>query len=578
MTKLRQPRDSIEVFEEEDTPLASPAAPASNQRPVWKRASVVPTSSSPLANDGIQVNPGPDPVRLISETLQDTKLSTSHPQYRDWLEAFWVSCEEGGLDGVKKQISRGIDVNTVAKSSDCIAKYGTALTAAVWNGHIEVVRYLLNHGARPNQPGNPQDVSLPLHIAASLSNKPMVKLLLSKGARVDVQGGVYRFALTAAAVGGDISIVRLLIDQGADLHARDLEGETAMHGAVIGGHANVVKWLVEQGLDHKVRGDQGTALDLAIQKNEEQPGFAADIVKYLSGGRVEPLLCPASKPTSAQKPKLAVVTEAVEETEAIDPRVYQFLGGLLKASLMIAAKEGSLEDVNQLVSPPEPVDPNDPYLGDDEYGFPLHAAADNGHILVTALLLERGANVKAQGFQLGTALHFAVFRGHVYIAALLLAWGADVNAMSNTEEKFTATPLEVAAASGQTQCVEYLLSQGADVNLSGGTLGSALHAAASSSKSLEITQILLQEGANVQKLNHMGLSAADVARAHENHQTKSMLKQRGCPRARLFSPQRLVAWSASVNVRNERQQAAQREQELQNLIKQYAAQLAASSG
>jgi ankyrin repeat protein len=52
--------------------------------------------------------------------------------------------------------------------------------------------------------------------------------------------------LTAAAVGGDISIVRLLIDQGAALHALDTEGEIAMHGAVFGGHADVVKWSLRK--------------------------------------------------------------------------------------------------------------------------------------------------------------------------------------------------------------------------------------------------------------------------------------------------------------------------------------------
>ena len=539
---------------------------------------MVPTVSSPLANDGIRVNPSPDPISSISKTLQDMTLPTSDPRYQDWLEAFWVSCEEGRLEGVKKQIDRGIDVNTVAKSSDCIARYGTALTAAVWNGHIEVVRCLLNHGARPNQPGNPQDVSLPLHIAASQANKPLVKLLLSKGAKPDVQGGAYRFSLTAAAVGGDISIMRLLIDYGADLHARDLEGETAMHGAVIGGHVDVVEWLVAEGLDHNIRGDQGTALELAIQKNKEQPGFAADIIKFLSGGKVEPLLAPRIKSESAHKPKLTVVTEVVEETEAIDPKVYEFLRAILKASLMAAAREGSLEDVIELLSPPEPVDPNDPYLEDGEYGYPLHAAAANGHILVAALLLERGANVNAQGFRLGTALHFAVYQGHAFIAALLIAWGADINAISNVEGGLMATPLEIAAANGQTACVKYLLDHGADVNLSGGTLGSALHAAAISLNSLEVTQALLMKGANVYKLNESGLSAADVARAYENHETKSLLKQWGCPRAPFFSPQRLVAWSASLNVRIERQQAVQREQEMQNLIAQYAAQLAASPG
>jgi ankyrin repeat protein len=126
-----------------------------------------------------------------------------------------------------------------------------------------------------------------------------VKLLLSKGAKVNVQGGAYRFALTAAAVREDVSIMRLLIDQGAELHARNSEGETEMHRAVISGHADVVEWLVAQGLNHNIRGDQRTALELTIQKNKEQPSFAVDIIRYLLGRTVEPLLAPITKPESA---------------------------------------------------------------------------------------------------------------------------------------------------------------------------------------------------------------------------------------------------------------------------------------
>jgi ankyrin repeat protein len=153
---------------------------------------------------------------------------------------------------------------------------------------------------------------------------------------------------------------------------------------------------------------------------------------------------------------------------------------------------------------------------------------------------------------------------------ILLAWGAEVNSVSNIET-LQMTPLEMAAGMGQLACMELLLRCGAGINLTGGTAGSPLHAAASSPNSLQATQLLLSHGANVMVVNSLGLSPADVARSSENHQTKELLKQRGCPRAKYFSAQRLLAWSLSVNVRAQQQQQVQREKAMQDLIQQYAA-------
>jgi ankyrin repeat protein len=534
---------------------------------------VLPNVSSPLANAGKSVNittVQAEPMKDIIETFRTTTLSTKDPQYRDWLEAFWIACEEGHLAGVEKQVNRGVDINATAGPSDCISQYGTGLTAAVHNNHVEVVRFLLGHGARPNQPGNTKGVCLPLHIAASLGHKLIVKILLSHGANVHAQGGAYRFALTAAAVGGDISIMKLLLDQGADLKAHDMENETALHGAVIGGHLHAVQYLVRRGLDPNVSGHQGTALELAILLEQQNPGFGADIIQYLSGDMIDPTP-PMARSPEPQRPKITLDTTSDAADEEVNKEILEILQALLRASLLLSAKDGKYQDVVDLLMPPDPVDPNQLCEHDEQYGYPLHAAAANGHWKVVILLLERGAEVNLQGLQLGTALHFAAYFGHAEVMIMLLAWGAEMNSISNIEG-MRATPLELAATMGHTHCMLLLLKFGADVNLSGGTAGSPLHAAASSSNSLATTQLLLSYGANVCIGNSFGMSAADVARAAEQHPTKRLLKQWGCPRAGLLTPQRFLAWAASINVRVEQQQQQQqREQVVQNLIQQYAA-------
>ena len=49
----------------------------------------------------------------------------------------------------------------------------------------------------------------------------LVKLLIKKGADVNVQGGTYGNALYAALSGGHESIAQLLIEKGADVNAHN---------------------------------------------------------------------------------------------------------------------------------------------------------------------------------------------------------------------------------------------------------------------------------------------------------------------------------------------------------------------
>ena len=85
---------------------------------------------------------------------------------------------------------------------------------AVWNGHREVVRILVNAGADKETRDGHGDT--PLHIAVSR---------------------------------GHSAIVELLIKAGADKETRDGHGDTPLHIAVSHGHSAIVKLLIEAGAD-----------------------------------------------------------------------------------------------------------------------------------------------------------------------------------------------------------------------------------------------------------------------------------------------------------------------------------------
>jgi ankyrin repeat protein len=98
---------------------------------------------------------------------------------------------------------------------------------------------------------------------------------------------------------------------------------------------------------------------------------------------------------------------------------------------------------------------------------PLHSAAFNGRLEIAQLLLDHGANAKAENEDGETALH-VVSRGEydsqdhgVGISRLLLEHGVDVHA----HNKYHNTALSLAAFNGRLEITRLLLDHGANPNV-----------------------------------------------------------------------------------------------------------------
>ena len=99
-----------------------------------------------------------------------------------------------------------------------------------------------------------------------------------------------------------------------------------------------------------------------------------------------------------------------------------------------------------------------------EYGNALQAASYRGHEKVAELLLNRGADAKAQGGMYGNALQAASYGGHEKVAELLLNRGADAKAQGG----MYSNALQAALYRGHEKVAELLLNRGADANAQGG--------------------------------------------------------------------------------------------------------------
>jgi len=130
---------------------------------------------------------------------------------------------------------------------------GKALQRASLNGAVEACEALLNGGGDPNCASD-FAAYVPLHYAAQVGSLPVVRVLLDRGATVDLpchadQCGPFNGwnALHFAADGGHLPVVQALLDAGAQIDAPNSNGDTPLSIAAERGQWDVLRWLVAAG-------------------------------------------------------------------------------------------------------------------------------------------------------------------------------------------------------------------------------------------------------------------------------------------------------------------------------------------
>ncbi len=152
---------------------------------------------------------------------------------------------EGDLEKVKKIIDRNPNQINVQDASGY-----TPLHLASGKGHIEIVEFLLNHGADIELEIFNRDT--PLLVAARYARHGQyetIKTLLEHGAKVNHKDKHDRAALHDAAMYSGKEVINLLISYGADINARDEHQSTPLHQAAMLNNIEAAKALVEHGAD-----------------------------------------------------------------------------------------------------------------------------------------------------------------------------------------------------------------------------------------------------------------------------------------------------------------------------------------
>ncbi|CAL4134257.1 unnamed protein product, partial [Meganyctiphanes norvegica] len=88
-----------------------------------------------------------------------------------------------------------------------------------------------------------------LHAAASVNHVDIVRVLLDAGAKVDQRDAGGRTPLWDASFSGSMDAIKILLDHGADIHTKNKGGSTLLHATAYGDAMEAARLLINKGLD-----------------------------------------------------------------------------------------------------------------------------------------------------------------------------------------------------------------------------------------------------------------------------------------------------------------------------------------
>lgn len=317
---------------------------------------------------------------------------------------------------VQRLLAEGAD----ADAHDEESGFGAIHSAVSWM-QPATVELLIERGAKINARRG-YGHQTPLYTAAGEGRADVVKLLINKGADVDLPNQEGFTPLCHAASANHLEVVRVLLEAKAKADTRAYFGRTALSTAVDLGHIDVVKLLIANKADVNIAGEDGaTPLAIALARGRSQ---------------IAGVLRQAGAKDGAPRPLLNIGAIARDGEDALrdwlnnggDPNAIELTGyrstlvGLIEATSN-TAPETRLNMIKMLLDAGAVIQPDHLAL--------ITAVHQNCDARIVSLLIASGASVGERNVIGETPLLAAArYRGAEVIQALLDA-NADITARNN---------------------------------------------------------------------------------------------------------------------------------------------------
>ncbi len=429
-----------------------------------------------------------DIARLI---IQSPKVDVNkRGTYVDGLNNEWertalmIAAKRGFTELVDLLLDKGADINARDRANGSPLERGsTALILAAAGDHLDTVQALFNHPRKPDLNLRDRDGDTALWQASDNENLEMVKFLLGKGAKPNVPDAAGRSVITTTFLHKTFDVLDLLVAKGADINLASSREMTPLIEAILSNHTKqdlVLRWLghflaFKPKVDLRpTTGDVGgdSALTLASRF-----GFIAAINLLLDHGADINLPSIAAGRTPLAT---AVVGKQVEAARALIKRgaKTELADTSSHTPLLLAVLQADPDMVRALVEAGARTDTKAP-----GHAFtPLVAAAGNldptrhsACLKIIRILLDGKADINFGASDGRTPLIAAAASTDpaqgLETATLLLDRGASVDTANTKGE----TPLMLAAGNGNEKVVKLLLKKGADVQVKSGAGETAMN-------------------------------------------------------------------------------------------------------
>lgn len=327
--------------------------------------------------------------------------------------------------------------------------------------------------------------------------------------------------MQAAADGQTIRVKYLLERLGVNIDYRDEHGFTALRHAALSGFEDTVLALLDAGANVNASSPQsGTPLCLAALKAR------INVCKLLLSWR--------SRTAGEMESGVSPLHQSALHCAALGGDVEcirLFLNHGCKVNAWCRVVDGVRGPIVDSLPRAISVVNQGPRRLNASVAFQaLHLAVGNRNNYIVDCLIEAGAALNDHGPTRGssdiaplTPLMLAIAEGFEDIIQTLVSKRADPSFTSAP----TQTPaLTIAAVCGETEVIELLIENGANLDKKTDMIGTALHAAISYEK-VEAALLLLRRGAAVDIADPSGNTALDLATIYEQNNVAHELARRG---------------------------------------------------
>uniref|UniRef100_A0A8C4YT27 Uncharacterized protein n=1 Tax=Gopherus evgoodei TaxID=1825980 RepID=A0A8C4YT27_9SAUR len=296
---------------------------------------------------------------------------------------------------------------------------------------------------------NASDKTL-LHIAAANGHVAIIEYLINKGAKLDVKDKKGRTPMHRAAEKGQDDAVKVLLQAGAYIYSLDKEAKTPLHLAAQTHHTHILKRILKE--EARCYKDQQNFLHMAALKDESN--LAQMLLK--NGAPVD------AKDEKGQTALGYAISQGFDKTV----KVLLEAGASIDSNIIDVAFNNNKQSIFTILG-------TDINARNEMQYTPLLMACEMGKTEIAEVLIAKGASLEERMPNSNTVLHLAVQAEAVSITNLLLHKGMNANITSQGEQ----TPLHVAAFHNKGSIVDILINAGAKINAVTKELVTPLHVA-----------------------------------------------------------------------------------------------------